>query len=29
VCMKVPLAHDGDDLGTQVLDPFRGLCEGC
>jgi hypothetical protein len=20
---KVPLAHDGDDLGTQVLDPLR------
>jgi hypothetical protein len=23
VCMKVVLPHDGDDLGTQVLDPLR------
>jgi hypothetical protein len=26
---KVLLAHDGDDLSTQELDPFKGMCEGC
>jgi hypothetical protein len=26
---KVLLAYGGDDLGTQVLDPFKGMCEGC
>jgi hypothetical protein len=29
VGMKVPLAHDGDNLGTQVLGPCEGMCEGC
>jgi hypothetical protein len=26
---KVLLAHDGDDLVMQVLDPFKGMCESC
>jgi hypothetical protein len=32
VCMKVLLAHDGDYLGMQVLDPLRTcvkVADGC